>query len=129
MLAVPSLATVTRGVNSVHSLALSFTAMRTGIGLRHWKRVEGSKWEHCLQQCSSALHFGQVPERSVPGGSVVAQLKQREAATCCTRRGSRGPVTSKGGRGPWGLEGSRKLLFSRSESIYPFCLYLRSLSI
>jgi hypothetical protein len=61
---------------------------------------------------------------------VVAQLKQREAATCCTRRGRRGPVTSKGGRGPWGLaRSSRNGLVSRSESMYPFCRYLRSLSI
>ena len=48
--AVPSRATVTRGAKKVHSLALSFTGIRTGIGFRHWKRVEGSKWEHCLQQ-------------------------------------------------------------------------------
>ena len=33
--AVPSRATVTRGVNEVQSLALSFTGMRTGIGFRH----------------------------------------------------------------------------------------------
>ena len=47
---VPSRATVTRGVKSEQSLFLSLTAMRTGIGFMHWKRVEGSKWEHCLQQ-------------------------------------------------------------------------------
>jgi len=59
----------------------------------------------------------------------VAQLKHREAATCCTRRGRRGPVTSKGGRGPCGLDrSSRKLLLS-PESMYPFCRYLRSLSM
>src|SRR5438105_939514 len=51
------------------------------------------------------------------GGSVVEQLKHRDAATCCTSRGSRGPVMSRGGRGPWGLgRSSRKLLPSRSES-------------
>jgi len=32
---VPSRATVTRGVNRLHSLAPSFTAMRTGIGFEH----------------------------------------------------------------------------------------------
>src|SRR5450759_402243 len=91
--------------------------------------MEGSKCEHCLQQCSSALHFGQLPARSVSGGKVVAQLKHRDAATCCTSRGRRGPVTSKGGRGPCGLDrSSRKLLLS-PESMYPFCLYLRSLSM
>src|ERR1039457_792229 len=91
--------------------------------------MEGSKCEHCLQQWSSALHFGQLPARSVSGGKVVAQLKHREAATCCTSLGRRGPVTSKGGRGPCGLDPpSRKLLLS-PESMYPFCLYLRSLSM
>jgi hypothetical protein len=61
---VPSRATVTRGLNRAQSLALSLAAIRTGIGLMHWKRVEGSKNVHCLQQCSSALHFGQVLEKS-----------------------------------------------------------------
>jgi hypothetical protein len=56
--------------------------MRAGMGLRHWKRVEGSKCEHCLQQCNSVLHFGQLLLKSAPGGKVVAQLKQRAAATC-----------------------------------------------
>ena len=85
---------------------------------------------HCLQQCKSALHFGQTPLKSTPAGSVVEQLKQRDAATCCTKRGNRGPVTSIGGRGPWGLgRSSRNGLESRSESMYPFCLYLRSLSM
>jgi hypothetical protein len=69
----------------------------------HWKRVEGSKWEHCLQQCSWAPHFGHAPVKSVPGGSVVEQLKQREAVTACTRRGRRGPVMSSDGRGPCGF--------------------------
>ena len=34
-LVVPSRATVTRGVKSVHWLFLSFSGMRTGIGFRH----------------------------------------------------------------------------------------------
>ena len=72
--AVPSRATVTRGANSVHSLGLSFSAMRTGMGLLHWNRVEGSKCVHCLQTCSAAPHFGQAPLKSVPFGSVVEQL-------------------------------------------------------
>src|ERR1700686_2405285 len=33
--AVPSRATVTRGVNEMQSLALSFIGIRTGIGFRH----------------------------------------------------------------------------------------------
>jgi len=69
-----SRATVTRGENCAQSLALSLNGIRTGIGLRHWNRVEGSKCEHCLQQCRSALHFGQAPLNSMPLGSVVEQL-------------------------------------------------------
>ena len=45
-----------------------------GIGFRHWKRVEGSNCEHCLQQCSSALHLGHVPLKSTSLGSGVEQL-------------------------------------------------------
>jgi hypothetical protein len=33
--AVPSRATVTRGLKEAHSLALSFEGMRTGMGFRH----------------------------------------------------------------------------------------------
>ena len=33
--AVPSRATVTRGLKEAQSLALSFTGMRTGMGFRH----------------------------------------------------------------------------------------------
>ena len=69
-----SRATVTRGAKSVQSFALSFIGILTGIGFRHWKRVEGSKCEHCLQQCNGVLHFGQVPLKSTPGGSAVEQL-------------------------------------------------------
>jgi hypothetical protein len=34
-----------------------------------------------LQQWSAAAHFGHWPVNDIPGGSVVAQLKQREAVT------------------------------------------------
>src|SRR5262249_18326227 len=97
-----SRATVILGLNSVHSLAWSFTAIRTGTGLRHWNRVDGSKYAHCLQQCREAWHFGHSAGKSPLAGNVVEQLKQRVAVTGCTSRGSRGPVTSIGGRGPWG---------------------------
>ncbi len=70
-----SRATVTRGENSVHTFAWSFKGMRTGIGLLHWKRVEGSKWEHCLQQWSAVPHLGHLPSKdAVSGSSVVEQL-------------------------------------------------------
>jgi hypothetical protein len=71
---VASRATVTRASNQLHSLAWSFSGKRAGIGFRHWNRVEGSKWAHCLQQCKAALHFGQTLLKSVPFGRVVAQL-------------------------------------------------------
>ncbi|HMJ62029.1 MAG TPA: hypothetical protein VK493_09715 [Bryobacteraceae bacterium] len=67
-----SRATVTRGENSSHELGWSFNTMRSGIGFRHWKRVEESKLTHCLQQCSPAPHFGQLPRKSMFGASVVA---------------------------------------------------------
>src|SRR5262249_13851249 len=97
----------------------SFTAMRTGIGFTHWKRVEGSKWAHCLQQCKSAPHFGHLLFQSKSEGNVVEQLKQRAATTLCTNRGRRGPVTSMGGRGPdgFGRSPGRRSLGSRSESM------------
>jgi hypothetical protein len=44
------------------------------MGFRHWKRVDDSKWAHCLQQCNGVPHFGQGPLNEVPGGSVVEQL-------------------------------------------------------
>ena len=73
-LPVTSRATVKRGENNVHSFAWSLSARRTGIGFRHWKRVDDSKFTHCLQQCNAAPHFGQLPVKSVPGCNVVAQL-------------------------------------------------------
>ncbi len=66
---VPSRATVTRGLNDVQSLLLSLLGIRIGIGFRHWKRVEGSKWEHCLQQCKAALHLGHAPVKSTSSAS------------------------------------------------------------
>jgi hypothetical protein len=69
-----SRATVTRGLNHVHSFGWSFPAIRAGIGFRHWNRVDGSKWAHCLQQCSETPHFGHKPLKSVPFGSAMAQL-------------------------------------------------------
>src|SRR3954453_12509383 len=69
-----SRATVSRGAKSVQSFALSLTGIRTGIGFMHWNRVEGSKCEHCLQQCSSALHLGQFPAKLTPLGRGVEQL-------------------------------------------------------
>ena len=52
--------------------------------------------------------------------------------TVCTRRGSRGPVTSIGGRGPVGLGRSPFCPLLGEELLllkYPFCRYLRSESM
>ena len=98
-----SRATVTRGENNSHVFAWSFNAIRAGIGFRHWKRVDESKFTHCLQQCSATPHLGHLPVKSVSGAKATAQLKHRAAATVCTKRGSFGPVTSIGGFGPEGL--------------------------
>jgi hypothetical protein len=38
-----SRATVTRARKKVHEFPASFEAIRSGIGLVHWKRVAGSK--------------------------------------------------------------------------------------
>ncbi len=76
-----SRATVTRGLNTSQSFALSFTAILTGMGFRHWKRVDGSKLAHCLQQCNATPHFGQLPFQSMSAASAVEQLKHRAAAT------------------------------------------------
>jgi len=101
------------------------------MGFKHWKRVEGSKFAHCLQQCNAAPHLGHLPFQSTPGGNAVEQLKQRAATTFCKSRGRRGPVTSIGGRGPFGFgrSPSGRSLDSRPLSIYPRCLYLRSSSM
>jgi len=71
---VVSRATVTRAENNSHGFAWSFDAIRTGIGFKHWNRVEGSKCAHCLQQWSGTPHLGQLALKSVPLGSAVAQL-------------------------------------------------------
>jgi len=69
-----SRATVTRGLNSSHSLPVSFGEIRTGTGFRHWKRVDGSKCAHCLQQCKATEHLGQLPFHTISDGSAVEQL-------------------------------------------------------
>src|SRR6202040_3595666 len=67
--AAPSRATVTRGLNRSHWLAWSFTTIRTGTGFRHWNRVDGSKYAHCLQQCRAVPHLGQFPPKSMSDGN------------------------------------------------------------
>jgi hypothetical protein len=95
-----SRATVTRGEKKSQVLAWSLRGMRSGIGLTHWNRVEGSKFTHCLQQCRAAWHLGHSPLKSISAANVTPQLKHLDATTFSTRRGSFGPVTSRGGLGP-----------------------------
>jgi hypothetical protein len=95
-----SRATVTRGEKKSHVLAWSLRGMRIGIGLTHWNRVDGSKFTHCLQQCRAAWHFGHSPLKSISAANATPQLKHLDATTFSTRRGSFGPVTSRGGLGP-----------------------------
>ena len=45
----------------------------------HSKRLPGSKYMHCLQECNSNPHFGQVPSAAVPS-STVPHWAQRETA-------------------------------------------------
>lgn len=128
---VASRATVTRGENNSHWLASSFGKIRAGIGFRHWNRVEGSKCAHCLQQCNAEPHLGQFARKSAPVGNVVAQFQHRDAVTVCTIRGSLGPVISMGSLGPGclGRSSRPRPFISRSTSMYPRCLYLRSSSM
>lgn len=73
---------------------------------------------------------GQLPRKSTSTGNVVEQLKHLDAVTDCTMRGRRGPVTSSGSLGPCGRGRSPRDPFeSRSVSMYPRCLYLRSSSM
>src|ERR1051326_31611 len=51
-LLVPSRATVTRGLNRLQVLALSLIAIRPGIGVRRWKRQDGSQPVHCFHDRS-----------------------------------------------------------------------------
>src|SRR5438128_11044143 len=55
---VVSRSTVLRVSNRVHKLRMSFLAIRSTIGLRHWKRAPGSKLTQFLHVCKSPWHFG-----------------------------------------------------------------------
>jgi hypothetical protein len=70
----PSRATVTLGENKLHWFPASLIGIRSGIGFKHWKRVDGSKCAHCLQQCNAVPHFGQFRRKSVSAGKAIAQL-------------------------------------------------------
>lgn len=90
-----SRSTATRSENCGQSLAARLSGSRSGIGWAHSNRRPGSKWLHCLQACTGALHCGQRPRGSVPGPSGVPHSAQRDTARCA----STGPLAGPGGRG------------------------------
>src|SRR5207245_9795408 len=53
-----SRSTVTCSEKNVHALRAPLLAMRSGTGWVHSKCWPGSKWAHCRQEWSSALHLG-----------------------------------------------------------------------
>ena len=72
-----SFSDVMRNSKNVHSFFVSFGEMRSGIGCVHSYCAPVSKWTHCLQECSSNLHFGHWPLGSNPGVRIVPQFEQR----------------------------------------------------
>jgi hypothetical protein len=53
-----SFSRVTRISNSSHKFRSSFFAIRSFTGCMHSNRLPGSKYVHCLHECSSNPHFG-----------------------------------------------------------------------
>src|SRR5579864_4233218 len=59
-----------------HSFCASFLGILSGTGCMHSKRRDGSKFAHCLQECSSKPHLGhwrsekpRVSPAFAPGGA------------------------------------------------------------
>src|ERR1700674_1265113 len=74
--------------------------MRLGTGCIHSKRLPGSKYAHCLQECSSKPHLGQRPVGGIPG-NTVPHCEQRDTARVPGIFTGRGPkVLSLFGGGP-----------------------------
>ena len=74
-----SFSRVTRISNNAHSLRASFFAMRSFIGCMHSNRLPGSKYVHCLHECSSNPHFGHCPLDGIPC-KTVPHCVHRETA-------------------------------------------------
>ena len=74
-----SFSRVTRISKSSQSFLASFFAMRIFTGCMHSNRLPGSKYVHCLHECSSNPHFGHCPLAVIPC-STVPHCVQRETA-------------------------------------------------
>src|SRR5713226_614582 len=98
-----------RNSKKIKAFLASLGEMRSGTGLVHSNCAPESKKRHCLQQCNSAWHLGQVPLGSNPGVRTAPQLEQRARVTVPTMRGVRGPNWSaprgppEGGLRSWDL--------------------------
>jgi len=102
-LLVPSRATVTRGINELHSLTLSFMAMRTGMGLRHWKRMDGSKLEHMLAAVQLGVALGAVASEVDVGRKGCRAVVTPGGGDVLDEARQAGAGDVDGGRGPNGL--------------------------
>ena len=105
-----SFSRVTRISYNVHSLRASFFAIRSFTGCMHSKRLPGSKYAHCLQECSSKPHFGHFSPLGIPC-STVPHCAQRDTARVPGKLTGRGPSawSHRGGpllRSAGGLRGS-----------------------
>jgi len=85
-----SFSRVTRISNSSQELRSSFFAIRSFTGCMHSKRLPGSKYVHCLQECSSNPHFAHFPSVGIPC-STVPHCAQRDTARVPGRFTGRGP--------------------------------------
>jgi len=74
-----SFSRVTRISYDGHSFRASFFATRSLTGCMHSNRLPGSKYMHCLQECSSNPHFGHFPSPVIPC-STVPHCEQRDTA-------------------------------------------------
>src|ERR1019366_4786713 len=85
-----SFSLVTRISNNAHSFRVSFLAIRSFTGCMHSNRLPGSKYVHCLHECSSNPHFGQCPLVGIPC-NTVPHCVQRETACVPGKLTGRGP--------------------------------------
>lgn len=87
-----SFSRVTRISYSVQSLRASFFAIRSLTGCMHSKRLPGSKYVHCLHECSSNSHFGHCPSPELAAPcSTVPHCAHRETARVPGKFTGRGP--------------------------------------